>query len=319
MTRVVTIGGGTGGFNLLSGLKRYPLSITAVATTFDSGGSTGVLRDEFGTLPGGDIRRAMVALAPEGEDQFLRELFQVRFEAPGSSLHNHSLGNLLLAAAERVTKSRVAGLHELSKLLSIQGTVLPISLDDAHLCAFLEDGSEVVGETNIDIPKHDGALKIEKVWLSPQAKLHEETKEAIKQADYIIFGPGDLYTSVIVNTLPEGFVLALKESNAKIFFIGNIMNKWGETHGMSLSDHLKTFLTYINRDKIDAVFVNNGSLKPDVLERYEKQRKALVPFDEEVLREHATSVVIENFMSDADVARHNPQKIGAAIAKEIGL
>ena len=319
MKRVVTIGGGTGSFNLLTGLKKYPIDLTAVVTTFDSGGSTGVLRDEFGSLPGGDARRALVALAPEGEDQFLRELFQVRFESPGSGLHNHSFGNLLLLAAERVTSSRVQGIQKLGKLLSIKGRVLPISLDDAHLCAFLEDGTEVRGEANIDVPKHNGDLRIEKVWLEPHADLYKKTKEAIKDADIIIFGPGDLYTSIIANTLTKGFKEALKESDAKIVFISNIMNKYGETHGFSVDEHAKILLSYIGKEQFDYIFVNSGTLPADVLERYKKQKKEIVPYDDGSLEKISKKVIIENLMSDADVARHNSQKIGAAIAKELHL
>lgn len=319
MKRVVTMGGGTGTFNLLKGLKKYDIDLTAVVTTFDSGGSTGVLRDEFGSLPGGDARRALVALAPEGDDQFLRELFQVRFESPGSGLHNHSFGNLLLLAAERVTKSKVEGIKQLSKLLSIKGRVLPISLDDAHLCAFLEDGTEVHGEADIDVPKHNGDLKIEKVWLEPHAKLYEETAEAIRKADYIVFGPGDLYTSVIVNTLTEGFREAIKESNAKLIFIANIMNKWGETQNMGVHEHAEKLLSHIGKDALDCIVINSGVPPEDVLDRYKKQKKELVSYTQEEVEEIASHVLIDDFMSKADVARHNSEKIATAISAYIEI
>lgn len=319
MKRVVTIGGGAGSFNLLTGLKKYPIDLTAVVTTFDSGGSTGVLRDEFGSLPGGDARRALVALAPEGEDQFLRELFQVRFESPGSGLHNHSFGNLLLLAAERVTSSKVKGIQKLGKLLSIKGKVLPISLDDAHLCAFLEDGTEVRGEDNIDKPKHDPKLRIEKVWLEPHADLYKKTKEAIEEADYIIFGPGDLYTSIIANTLTSGFKEAVQNSKAKIVFISNIMNKQGETHDMHVEDHAKVLLSYIGREKFDYILLNTGTIPEEMLERYKKQNKELVPFVESALSAVSEKIIKEDLMSEADVARHNPQKTATVLASTLNL
>lgn len=317
MEKVVTVGGGTGSFNLLSGLKHYDLDLTSIVTTFDSGGSTGVLRDEFGTLPGGDVRRALVALAPEREDQFLRELFQVRFESPGSSLHNHSLGNLLLLAAERVTKNRTEGIKELSQLLSIKGTVLPVSTDDAHLCVGLENGEVIKEEANIDNPEHDGSIKIEKAWLEPEAKLHKDAGQAIKEADYIIFGPGDLYTSIIANVLVDGFKEAVAESNAKLIFVANIMSKWGETHGMEVHEYAKTLLSYIGKDSFDAVFVNESTLEKDILARYKEQNKEMVVLVEEKLEKYAKVIISKNFMSHADVARHNAEKTAQAIVEYI--
>lgn len=315
MKRVVTIGGGAGNFNLLKGLKKYDIDLTAVVSTFDSGGSTGVLRDEFGSLPGGDARRALVALTPDDKGHFLRELFQVRFESPGSGLHNHSLGNLLLVAAERVTKSKVEGIEKIGELLSIQGRVLPISLDDAHLCAFLEDGSEVRGEANIDVPKHNGDLKIEKVWLEPKAKIYKKTAKAIQEADYIIFGPGDLYTSIIPNTLTEGFKEALAKSKAKLIFISNIMNKWGETHNMKVHEHAKVLLHHLGRDAFEYILVNKGTLPADVIDRYKKQKKELATCNKGEAKTVANEVVMGNFMSKADVARHNSEKIAATVYK----
>lgn len=317
MKRVVTIGGGTGSFNLLSGLKHYDLDLTSIVTTFDSGGSTGVLRDEFGTLPGGDVRRALVALAPEREDQFLRELFQVRFESPGSGLHNHSFGNLLLLAAERVTKDKSEGIKELSKLLSIKGSVVPVSVDDAHLCVGLENGEVIKEEANIDVPEHDGSVKIEKAWLEPTAQLNKDAEDAIKEADYIIFGPGDLYTSIVANTLVGGFKEAVKESNAKLIFVTNIVSKWGETHGMEAHEYAKTLLSYIGRESFDAVFVNEGELEEDLLGRYKEQNKEMVILEEGEMKKYAKKIVVENFMSHADVARHNSEKIAKAIVEYI--
>tara|TARA_B100000508_G_scaffold60333_1_gene47324 strand:- start:360737 stop:361696 length:960 start_codon:yes stop_codon:yes gene_type:complete len=317
MKKVVTIGGGTGSFNLLSGLKHYDLDLASVVTTFDSGGSTGVLRDEFGTLPGGDVRRALVALAPDRGDQFLRELFQVRFESPGSSLHNHSFGNLFLLAAERVTKDKVEGIKEIAKLFSIKGRVLPVSLDDAHLCVGLESGEVIKEEANIDNPEHDGSVKITKAWLEPEATLNKEAKEAIKEADYIIFGPGDLYTSIIANVLVDGFKDAIKESNAKLIFVANIMSKWGETHGMGVHEYAKTLLSYIGKEKFDVAFVNEGELEKDLLDRYKEQNKEMLALIPEEIEKYARKTVVKNFMSRADVARHNSEKTAEAIVEYI--
>lgn len=319
MKRVVVIGGGSGTFNVLSGLREYPIDLTAILTTFDSGGSTGVLRDEFGALPAGDIRRAMVALAPETKTNFLRELLQVRFDAPESGLHNHSFGNLIMLAAEKVTGSRVMGIKALTQLFSLKGSVLPVSLDDAHVCVELVDGTVVKGETSIDIPEHDGSIPITKTWLEPQAVLFDGAREAIEQADYIIFGPGDVYTSIIPNILTNGFKEAVGRSDAKTIYITNIMTKWGETHGMSAEDHASKILEYIGKKTFDALLINEGELEGELLERYEAQHKHLVTFNHESCKKLAEVCVIKNFMSDADVARHNPHTTATALMEYISL
>lgn len=319
MKRVVVIGGGSGTFNVLSGLAQYPLDLTAILTTFDSGGSTGVLRDEFGALPAGDIRRAMVALAPESKSGFLRELLQVRFDAPESGLHNHSFGNLVMLAAEKVTGSRIDGIKALTSLFSLKGTVLPVSLDDAHVCVELSDGTVVKGETNIDVPEHDGSLEVVRTWLDPHASLFDDARKAIETADYIIFGPGDVYTSILPNALTEGFTEAVQKSNAKLIYISNIMTKWGETHGMSAEAHARAILKYLNKDQFDALLINEGVLDSELEQRYREQNKHLVTFTHDECTKLAAQCFIKNFMSSADVARHNPHVTAATLLDYISL
>ena len=319
MKRVVVIGGGTGSFNVLSGLREYPLDITAVVTTFDSGGSTGVLRDEFEALPSGDIRRALLALSPPEKTNFLRELLQVRFNAPESGLHNHSFGNLLMLAAEKVAGNKTDGLKELSRLLSIRGTVLPVSITDAHVCVELSDGTVVEGETNIDIPKHDGSLAVNRTWLTPDAVLFKEAADAIIKADYLIFGPGDLYTSIIPNLLTSGFRESVAQSNAKKIYIASIMTKWGETHGMSVESHAEKILEHLNEDTFDAMLINEGSLEKETTKRYEAQHKHLVTFDQDSCKKVATTCITKNFMSSTDLARHNPQITAVTLTEYINL
>jgi len=223
-----------------------------------------------------------------------------------------------LLAAERITKDSAEAIKEVSKLLSLKGKVLPISIDSAHICVGLENGDVIKQEANIDIPKHDGSVKIVKAWLEPIATLHADAKEAIRNADYIIFGPGDLYTSIIVNTLVKGFKEALSESNAKLIFITNIMSKWGETHAMKAHEYAETLLSYIGRDKFDVAFINKGDLSEEILNRYKEQHKEMVGYIPELMKEFAGEVIVENFMSDADVARHNAEKTAKAIVTYIG-
>ena len=267
MKSVVVIGGGTGSYTILRGLKNYNLKITAIATMFDSGGSTGMLRDEFGILPPGDIRRCLVALADERED-ILRSLFMFRFEDK-SSLKGHSFGNLFLAALTKITGSETEAIKAASRILRIKGTVLPVSTDKADLCAELEDGSTVRGEANIDIPKHDPSMRIKRLYLSPAAKAAREAKDAILSADMIILGPGDLYTSVISNLVVEGIPEAIRRSRGMKVYVCNLMTKRGETTGYDAAMHAAEIAKYLGSVP-DAVIVNTGTGPKTLLERYAK-------------------------------------------------
>ena len=214
MKKIVRIGGGSSGYTILRGLKQYPLEITAVVNMFDSGGSAGVLRDELGILPPGDVRRALAALADGKQGTILRELFNFRFNDEGS-VNGHSFGNLFLAALSSIYGSDIEAIRKASQILNLKGKVLPVSLDKSHIHATLEDGTKIVGETNIDIPKHDGSIPIKKIFLEPPAKIFDEAEQAILDADIIVIGPGDLYTSIIPNLLARGVPEALQKSKGK--------------------------------------------------------------------------------------------------------
>ena len=236
--KIVVIGGGTGVFTMLTGLRRYFNNLTAVVTMADDGGSTGILREEFGILPPGDVRRSLVALA-RTDNEVLAHLFNYRFQE-GSGLSGHSFGNLMLTALERITGSFDGAIKEASRILAVQGQVLPVTLKKGNLYAELEDGAIIKGETNIDIPKHDGNLKIKKVWLKPKVSANAEALEAIMKADAVIIGPGDLYTSIVPNLLVDGVVKALNKTKAKKIYFVNLMTKFGETNGFKASDFVKT-------------------------------------------------------------------------------
>lgn len=311
--RIVRIGGGSGGFTLLQGLKHFPLDITAVFTSFDSGGSAGVLREEFGILPPGDVRRGLVALADEKQAVILRELFEYRFKNGGSSLHEHSFGNLFLLALVSIYGEAEA-IRKASELLNIKGRVLPVSLDHSHVHAMLEDGSEVVGETNIDIPKHNGDLRIKDVFLDPPATIYEETDAAIRQADTVVLGPGDLYSSLIPTLQVKGMKEALQETKAKKVAICNLMTKWGETHDFACSDMIKELLRYSGLEKFDYVICNTGTMSPKVLAEYEKEKKYPMVCDP-ALDQYAGKVITGDFFSESDKARHDSQKIAKIISE----
>ncbi|MBI2637409.1 MAG: YvcK family protein, partial [Candidatus Sungbacteria bacterium] len=184
--KVVVIGGGTGVFTVLSGLRAYPIELSAIVSMADDGGSSGVLREEFGILPPGDVRRVLVALS-HTEDRLVSDLFNYRFQQ--GNLKGHTFGNIMLTALERLTGSFEDAVYEAGRLLNIRGSVLPVTLSNVRLGALLENGKKIFGEKNIDIPKHDPKLKIKKIFLTPRAKANARAVEKILAADCVIIGP----------------------------------------------------------------------------------------------------------------------------------
>jgi len=312
MKKVVTIGGGTGSYTVLRGLKEFPLDITAVVSMFDSGGSSGTLRDEFGVLPPGDVRRCLVALSDGTRAEILRELFNYRFEN-GGSLKGHSFGNLFLVVLSSIYGSDIEGIRKASELLDLKGKVLPVTLDKSDLHAILEDGTEIVGETNIDIPKHNGDLHIKRLFLKPEARIFEETDKAIREADLIIIGPGDPYTSIIPNLLVKSVSEALQKSKGKKIAVINLMSKWGETHDFAASDMACELLSYSGLEKFDYAICNTAKMDAKLVAAYEKEKKYPIQCDTK-LSKYANQVITGDFFSEADIARHDSAKIAKVIA-----
>src|SRR5947209_6409202 len=220
--RAVVIGGGTGIYAVLTGLRHYTSNITAVVSMSDNGGSSGRLRDEFGYLPPGDVRRCLVALASDADSMLLRQLFEYRFEK-GLGLNGHTFGNLLLTALTDILGSSDRAIDEAGRLLRIRGRVLPVTLTPTTLCARLTDGYEICGETDIDVRKDHHDVGIAEVYLRPHATVHPPVLEAIARADLIVLGPGDLYTSVIPNLLVRGVREAIAASDARCIYVCNVM------------------------------------------------------------------------------------------------
>ncbi len=273
--RVVVVGGGTGTHTVLRGLKQYSdtLSLTAIVSMADSGGSTGRLRDEFGQLPAGDVRNALTALAADGDahDALLRQLFSYRFSR-GEGLYGHNFGNLFLTVLTDILGSEVAAIEAASRILRVSGRVVPVTTDDSHLRAVYADGEVVVGEHDIDEWK-DGARKdvrITELSLTPPARLTDAAREELQRADLIIFGPGDLYTSVLANTVVYGFREALAQSQATIVYVCNLMSKAGQTIGMNAAEHLDEVIHYCGRIP-DVMFVNSDPLPNDLLIKYAEE------------------------------------------------
>jgi len=269
--RVVVIGGGTGTHTVLRGLRKYAdrLDIAAIVSMADSGGSTGRLRDEFGFLPVGDVRNALTALASEGDqyDALLRQLFQYRFSR-GNGLEGHNFGNLFLTALTDILGSEVAAIEAASHILQVSGRVIPVTTDDSQLVAKYNDGTTVVGENNIEeviLPKEDS--RIISLHLAPAATITAAAAEAIITADMIVLGPGDLYTSVLANCVVDGFVEAMRQSEAKVVYVCNLMSKRGQTVGMNAAEHVAEIARHIGKPLHTAI-VNTTVFHEDLILKY---------------------------------------------------
>ncbi len=304
MKKFVVIGGGTGSYTVLRGLKECPVNITAVVSMFDNGGSTGVLRDEHGVLPPGDIRRALVALSSETE--CMKMLFMHRF-SQGKTLRGHSLGNLILVGLRDIFGSDDEAIKQAARILKIKGDVLPVSLTNSQLHAVLEDGTLIKGETNIDIPKHDGQLHIKQVYLSPPARIYNDTRKAIAEADVIVIAPGDLYTSIVPNLLVEGMKEAILASLAKKIYVCNLMTKYGETHNFTAVDHMREIISYLGCVP-EYVICNNQPFPEALLAKYAEEKAYPVMIDKSSLEALGIKIVEAPLIGET-LARHDSTKL----------
>ena len=303
MKKVVVIGGGTGMSNLLSGLKQYPLDITAIVTVCDDGKSTGILREEFNIPAVGDIRRVLVSLSET--EPLVMDLFNYRFETT-SDLDGHTVGNLLLTASSEITGNLSDGIEALSKVLNLKGKVVPLTEDNVTLMALMEDGSTVEGEHYITQSKK----RIKKVYYKEDAIPTKAALKAIKDADLILFSMGSLFTSIIPNLLIPDIVKEINKSKAKLMYVCNMMTQPGETDGFKVSDHIKKLNEYLENRKIDIVLVNNGIINEKMAKFYETQeQKDPVIYD----KENNDYEVIEDdftFITKNNLLRHDNIKLG---------
>lgn len=302
-------------FTALSGLRRYFSDLTAIVTMADDGGSTGVLREEFGILPPGDVRRALVALSGR-DNAMLAKLFGYRF-AEGKGLSGHSFGNLMLAALERVTGSFPRAIEEAGKMLGVEGRVLPVTLTKTRLHAELENGNIVDGEANIDVPTHDGRLKIARVWLKPRARITPEARAEIMGADAVLIGPGDLYTSIIPNLLVSGMPEALRKSKAKKIYVVNLMTKFGETNGFVASDFTRVLEMYLGKGILDVVVANSNTPASARLAPYVREGAELVRINGGHVPK-GTRLVRADLLRARGFLRHDSEKLARVVKKLVG-
>lgn len=260
------MGGGTGNFTVLRGLKKHAVDLSAIVSMADDGGSTGILRDELGVLPPGDVRQCLVALSDSS--RLMRSLMNYRFENGG--LGGHSLGNLILSALEKVTGSFERAVEEMGRILYIKGKVIPVTTHQVRLKMILKDRKLLEGEKEIYL-SHDIDKGYSKIYLEPFPEPNPHALSEIINADLVVIGPGGLHTSIIPNLLVDGVSKALRESQAKKVFICNLMNRRGQTTGYKVSDYLKEIVHYLGKDVFDYILVNNQTPDPALIERYAEE------------------------------------------------
>jgi uncharacterized cofD-like protein len=269
---VVTIGGGTGSFVLLTGLKKYPINISAIVSMADNGGSTGILRDELGVLPPGDARQCLVALSETSVE--LRKLMNYRF-AEGS-LKGHSFGNLLLSALEKINGSFSRGIAEATKILKVKGDVVPVTEKSTNLFLELGNGKVLKGEDEINHSEEIEKRGVQRIFLSPKAVANPQALKKIAAADMIVIGPGNYYCSLVPIFLVPGIAEAIRKSKAKVIFNCNLVSKKGHTEKFVLDDYVATLNKLIGAERINYVVCNNKKPDTELIKKYAAQGEILV-------------------------------------------
>lgn len=297
--KLVVIGGGTGSFTLLSELKNYTKNLTALVAMADDGGSTGVLRDEYGVLPPGDVRQCLVALSRA--PQLVRDLFNFRFPAD-TTFAGHSFGNLFLSAVELMTDNFSEAVTTASSVLNITGRVFPMSLDKTELVMEV-GGDKIIGEHAVS--STDIAVKINpKLYLSPEAKINPDAKNAIDDADLIIIAPGDLYSSITPALLVDGVSDSLKNAKAKIVYVCNLVNKKNHTRSFSVSDYVNHIEKLIGTRIIDIVLYNIDLPSKDLLEKYASEGEYPVIVDDNLMINSNFKAIGGNYLSHQEISRN---------------
>lgn len=309
--KIVAIGGGTGLSTLLRGLKASSANITAIVTVADDGGSSGRLRREIGVLPPGDIRNCIAALADE--EKLLTELFQYRFKA-GDGLVGHSFGNLFLTVLSDITGDFERAIAASSKVLAVRGQVLPATLSDVKLWAELSDGRIIEGESHIT----EANGKIVRIGCTPaNPPALPRALDAIEDADYIIIGPGSLYTSIIPNLLVPEIADAIAARQVPCIYVCNVMTQPGETDGYTVSDHIRAIDRVCGQHLFDAVLVQKTPPTARALLKYAQERSHPVDLDVDVVAQLGRRVIRANVMVEDEngYVRHDPERLAKVLLR----
>lgn len=314
--RIVVIGGGTGLSTMLRGLKTYTENITAIVSVSDDGGGSGVLREDLGMLPPGDIRNCITALA--NTEPTMMELMNYRF--PEGINKGQSFGNLFLAALNGITGSFEEAVTRMNEVLAVTGKVLPVTNANVDLVADFENGASVVGESKIAAKKKQQNCRIHKVRLEPERpKALPHAIDAILSADMIILGPGSLYTSIIPNLLVDGIVQALEQSKAPKIYVLNIMTQDGETEGYTAFDHLHALLQHSAPHLVDACIYNTAPVPDPIQARYKTEDAEPVEIDMQRFREAGVEMYgFPLIAGGSQLARHDPALLAQAVVNVFG-
>ena len=308
--RIVAIGGGHGLSTMLRGLKKYSQNITAIVTVADDGGGSGMLREELGILPPGDIRNCILALA--NTEPTMEKLLNYRFQ--DGSLAGQSFGNLFLAAMFGISGSFDEAVHKMGEVLAITGRVLPVTDENIHLEAEFDNGERCLGESKIFYAKKQNNRHIEQIRLVPEhpAALPESV-EAIEQADVIIIGPGSLYTSIIPNLLVDGISEAVAASSALKIYVMNIMTQDGETEGCTGADHIRAVLKHGQPGIVDVCIADCAELSEDVLTPYREEGVGHMVLEREEIEAMGIRVFEYEMATGKRYIRHDPDLLADAI------
>ena len=310
--KIVLLGGGTGTSVVINALKRFSeFELSVIVSMMDDGGSNAVVRDVFGMLPLSDLRKSIIAMSDADSDAILRQIFLYRFDK-GDGLEGHTLGNLIMMGLTEITGSEEKAIEELKNIFRIRGNIIPVTLNNTRLKAIYNDNSVINGEHYIDESNNDSGIK--QLKLTKNVKANPRAIEVIEEAEYIITGPGDLYTTIIPNLLVKGMKEAIKKSNAKIVYIGNLMIKKGETCGKTQSQIVKELEKYLGK-KIDYVLLNNGEINRETIEIYEKDHQHRLVDDFEVQVNSKPIVLNRDLVNNTFVKKDKGDKINRSLIR----
>lgn len=313
--KIVVIGGGTGLATMLRGLKKYTNNITAIVTVADDGGGSGVLREDLGILPPGDIRNCILALADT--EPLMEELLQYRFK--DGRLKDQSFGNLFLAAMDGISNNFEEAVQKMSSVLAVTGRVIPVTLDNMILKAKLKNGKIIEGESNIPKASLEQNSAIDEVFIEPKdAKAIKEALIAINEADAVILGPGSLYTSIIPNLLVKEIREALHKTKALRIYVSNVMTQPGESDNYGVKDHIMAINKHAKCKVVDYVLVNIGTISSELEEKYLIDKSSIVNINEEEVTKLGIEVIKNDLVKiRKGYVRHDEKKLAAILVGTI--
>jgi uncharacterized cofD-like protein len=290
--KIVVIGGGTGSFALLSVFKNYFSNISAIVNMSDDGGSTGILRDELGVLPPGDVRQCLVALSRS--PKAMRDLFNFRFG--NGALKGHSFGNLFLTAMEKTTGNFAKAVKTAAEILNCSGKVIPVTLDNITLVMRDGSGRVVMGEAEVTKAAFQKQGKPD-LMLEPEAIINPDAASAIKTADIVVIAPGNLYASIIPALLAKGTKQALKSSRGKIVYVANLVTKPGQTDGLTVSDFAAEIERFLGSGRLNCVLYNTAKPDLELLKKYAAAGEHWVGYNKEELAKKHYQAIGANLVS----------------------